>query len=90
MSSLELVAREGCPHCRTKRERESARGEDHEPRIWFDTLTRDWLVWQPLEEFDEGVTVPLGIGRYDARRAVVYRAAAALLFDSQQFHDEEL
>ena len=23
------------------------------PRIWFDTVMRDWLVWQPLEGFDE-------------------------------------
>jgi hypothetical protein len=90
MSCLELVAREGCPNCRTKRERESREHTDGEPRIWFDTLTRDWLVWQPLEDFDGGVTLPLGIGRFDARRAVVYRAAAALLFDSQQFQDEEL
>jgi hypothetical protein len=90
MSCLDLVAREDCPHCRTKRERGAQRAEDQEPRIWFDTIMRDWLVWQPLEDFDAGVTLPLGIGRYDARRAVVYRAAAALLFDSQQFHDEEL
>jgi hypothetical protein len=90
MSCLELVAREGCPHCRTLREREAVRHEEAEPRIWFDTITRDWLVWQPLEDFDDGVTLPLGIGRYDARRAIVYRAAAALLFDSQLFHDEGL
>ena len=90
MSCLELVAREGCPHCRTLREREAPCDEEQEPRIWFDTETRDWLVWQPLEGFDGGVTLPLGIGRFDARRAMVYRAAAALLFDSQLFHDEEL
>jgi hypothetical protein len=90
MSSLELVAREGCPHCRTHRERSSAGAHDQEPRIWFDTITRDWLVWQPLDDSGDGVTLPLGIGRYDARRAVVYRAAAALLFDSQQLADEEL
>src|SRR4051794_8040094 len=90
MSCLELVAREGCPHCRTRRERSAGRGEDHEPRIWFDTIMRDWLVWQPLEDSGDGVTLPLGIGRYDARRAVIYRAAAALLFDSQQVQDEEL
>jgi hypothetical protein len=90
MSCLDLIAREGCPHCRTKRERESVRGDGEEPRIWFDTLMRDWLVWQPLEEVGEGVTLPLGIGRYDARRALVYRAAAGLLFDQQHLHDEEL
>jgi hypothetical protein len=90
MSCLELVARESCPHCRTLRERGPERNDDDEPRIWFDTITRDWLVWQPLDDFGAGVTLPLGIGRYDARRAVVYRAAAALLFDSQQFHDEGL
>jgi hypothetical protein len=90
MACLDLVAREGCPHCRTRRERQAARSDEQEPRIWFDTITRDWLVWQPLEDCDEGVTLPLGIGRYDARRAVVYRAAAGLLFDTQQFQDEEL
>jgi hypothetical protein len=88
MSCLDLIAREGCPHCRTLREREAPEGDEHEPRIWFDTYTRDWLVWQPLEGWPEGVTLPLGIERFDARRATVYRAAAALLFDSQLFQDE--
>ena len=90
LSCLELIAREGCPCCRTRTERTADRGEDDEPRIWFDTLSRDWLVWQPLEGADGGVTLPLGIGRFDARRPLVYRAAAALLFDSQLFLDEGL
>jgi hypothetical protein len=47
-------------------------------------------VWQPLEGCSGGVTLPLGIGRFDARRAVVYRAAAGLLFDSELFLDEGL
>ena len=90
LACLELIAREGCPCCRTRHERAALRGEDDEPRIWFDTLSRDWLVWQPLEGADGGVTLPLGIGRFDARRPLVYRAAAALLFDSQLFLDEGL
>jgi hypothetical protein len=90
LACLELLAREGCPSCRTKQERSAQRGEDDEPRIWFDTITRDWLVWQPLTGADGGVTLPLGIGRFDARRPLVYRAAAALLFDSQLFLDEGL
>jgi hypothetical protein len=90
LACLELLAREGCPNCRTRHERAAVRGEDDEPRIWFDTQARDWLVWQPLMGADEGVTLPLGIGRFDARRPLVYRAAAALLFDSQLFLDEGL
>ena len=90
LACLELVAREGCPSCRTHQEREAVRSQSDEPRIWFDTLSRDWLVWQPLEGADGGVTLPLGIGRFDARRPLVYRAAAALLFDSQLFLDEGL
>ena len=90
LACLELLAREGCPNCRTRQERAAVRGEDDEPRIWFDTVSRDWLVWQPLEGADGGVTLPLGIGRFDARRPLVYRAAAALLFDSQLFLDEGL
>jgi hypothetical protein len=90
LACLELLAREGCPSCRTLQERGAIRSEDDEPRIWFDTLTRDWLVWQPLDGAEGGVTLPLGIGRFDARRPLVYRAAAALLFDSQLFQDEEL
>jgi hypothetical protein len=90
LACLELLAREGCPCCRTRQERIADRAEEEEPRIWFDTHTRDWLVWQPLDGADTGVTLPLGIGRFDARRPLVYRAAAALLFDSQLFLDEGL
>ena len=90
LACLELIAREGCPCCRTQTERNADRGGDDEPRIWFDTLSRDWLVWQPIEGAGDGVTLPLGIGRFDARRPLVYRAAAALLFDSQLFLDEGL
>lgn len=88
LACLELLAREGCPSCRTEQERAAVRGEDDEPRIWFDTRERDWLVWQPLPGASGGVTLPLGIGRFDARRPLIYRAAAALLFDSQLFQDE--
>ena len=90
LACLELIARESCPSCRTRLERSAVREHDEEPRIWFDTHLRDWLVWQPLDGSDGGVTLPLGIGRYDARRPLVYRAAAALLFDSQLFLDEGL
>jgi hypothetical protein len=90
MGMLDLIAREGCPTCRTERERATHRTDEDEPRIWFDTDTRDWLVWQPVEGCSGGVTMPLGIGRFDARRAVVYRAAAGLLFDSELFLDEGL
>jgi hypothetical protein len=88
LACLELLAREGCPSCRTEQERWAVRDDDDEPRIWFDTHVRDWLVWQPLEGASGGVTLPLGIGRFDARRPLIYRAAAALLFDSQLFQDE--
>jgi len=87
LACLELIGREGCPHCRTLRERDDGRDDD-EPCIWFDTQARDWVMWQPLDGFDAGVTLPLGIGRFDARRAIVYRAAASLLFDSEAFLDE--
>jgi hypothetical protein len=90
MACLDLVAREGCPNCRTLREREADRAPEDEPRIWYDTDSRDWLMWQPLEGCEGGVTLPLGIPRFDARRALVYRSAAALLFDSQLFLDEGL
>jgi hypothetical protein len=90
LACLELIAREGCPSCRSHTERHAPRGVDDEPRIWFDTHMRDWLVWQPLDGADGGVTLPLGIGRFDARRPLIYRAAAGLLFDSQLFLDEGL
>ena len=88
LACLELLAREGCPSCRSEQERNAERAEDGEPRIWFDTHVRDWLVWQPLEGAAGGVTLPLGIGRFDARRPLIYRAAAGLRFDSQLFQDE--
>jgi hypothetical protein len=88
LACLELVAKEGCPNCRAVRERTAVKGDDDEPRIWYDTEARDWLVWQGIEGADGGVTLPLGIGRFDTRRTVVYRAAAGLLFDSEMFLDE--
>lgn len=88
LACLDLVAREGCPSCRTRRERALER-EGEEPCVWYDTQSRDWMLWQPLGELEGGVTLPLGIGRFDARRAVVYRAAAGLLFDSELFLDGE-
>src|SRR2546429_632657 len=69
LSCLELIAREGCPHCRTLREREAPRDCDDEPRIWFDTMARDWLMWQPIKG-GAGGTMPLGIPRFDTRRAL--------------------
>jgi hypothetical protein len=89
LGCLDLVAREGCPNCRTRSERDAVRDDD-EPCIWFDTQARDWVLWQPLDGCEGGVSLPLGIGRFDARRALVYRAAANLLFDSQLFLDEGL
>jgi hypothetical protein len=90
LACLELISREGCPHCRTERERNAVRATSDEPRIWYDTASRDWLIWQPIDGCDDGVTLPLGIPRFDARRALVYRSAAGLLFDSQLFLDEGL
>jgi hypothetical protein len=88
LACLALVAREGCPNCRTRREREVPREDDAEPCIWFDVEMSDWVVWQAFDDGDGGVTLPLGIGRFDARRTMVYKAAATLLFDPQLFLDD--
>jgi hypothetical protein len=48
LGCLDLIAREGCPNCRTLHEREAQR-EGDEPCIWFDTRLRDWVLWQPLD-----------------------------------------
>jgi hypothetical protein len=88
LACLALIAREGCPNCRTRRERTVARSDDAEPCIWFDVEIADWVLWQSFDDGEGGVTLPLGIGRFDARRTMVYKAAATLLFDPQLFLDD--
>jgi hypothetical protein len=88
LDCLELVAGEGCPHCRTLRERHGEPDAGAEPRLWYDTGAGDWLLWQGVEDVPGGVTMPLGIGRYDAPRTAVYQSAAPLLFGSELFLDE--
>lgn len=88
LDHLEMVAREGCPHCRTLRERAGAAADEEEPRVWYDTDAGDWMLWQGIDDVSGGVTLPLGIGRYDAPRTAVYQAVAPLLFGSEQFLDE--
>jgi hypothetical protein len=56
--------------------------------IWYDTLTGDWLAWQPLTA--GGVTLPIGVGRYDADERQVLRAAARLHFDDGLDRDDLL
>jgi hypothetical protein len=77
---LERVADEGCPGCRSQAERAGAEEPADEPRLWFDTTAGEWVVSRPLGEPGESVTLPLGIGRYDADEGQLLRAAAELLF----------
>jgi hypothetical protein len=88
LACLELVAREGCPGCRSAAERDGVGRGDGEPRLWFDPDAGDWLLWQAVDGDDSGVTLPLGIGRFDVARAVVHQKAAPLLFGSGLLPDD--
>jgi hypothetical protein len=85
---LERILSTECPHCRSLRERSVCRDPDAPPVIWYDTLTGDWLAWQPLTA--GGVTLPIGVGRYDADERQVLRAAARLHFDDGLDRDDLL
>jgi hypothetical protein len=77
---VERVADEGCPHCRAQKERAGAGDGFEEPRLWYDTTAGDWVVWRPLGGPGNGVTLPLGISRYDVEEGHLLRAASDLLF----------
>jgi hypothetical protein len=77
---LDRVADEGCPHCRTGRERDGSGESLEEPRLWYDTTEGEWVVWRPLGGAGRGITLPLGISRYDADESSLLRTASELLF----------
>jgi hypothetical protein len=77
---LDRVADEGCAQCRSARERDGLRGAHDEPRLWYDTSAGEWVVWRPAGDPGHGVTLPLGISRYDADEGHLLRTASDLLF----------
>jgi hypothetical protein len=75
---VERISRHGCPHCRSLRERASRREPDAPPTVWYDTFLGEWVAWQPMP--GGGVTLPLGVSRYDADERRLLRAAADFHF----------
>jgi hypothetical protein len=80
LQCLDRLADEGCPHCRSERERAGAGEAGEEPRLWYDTTEGDWVVSRSLGGPGTGITLPLGIRRYDADEGQLLRAASSLLF----------
>jgi hypothetical protein len=44
--------------------------------LWFDCLSQDWQLWQPMGE--GGVSLPLGVGGFNRNPAEIINAARAL------------
>jgi hypothetical protein len=84
---LDRVADEGCPHCRSQQEREGTSHVSEEPRLWYDTTGGEWVVWRPLGGPGHGLTLPLGIARYDADEGQLLRAASDVLFGGRHWVD---
>ena len=80
LQCIHRVVEDGCPHCRSESERDGAGEAGGEPRLWYDTTAGEWVVWRPLGGAGNGVTLPLGISRYDADEGQLLRAASDLLF----------
>lgn len=88
---VERMASDGCPHCRSEREWASWVFRDEAPRLWYDTRTGEWVVWQAVEGTLDGVTLPLGLTRYDADMSLLFKLASdAVVGDSSRFEEDEL
>ena len=80
LGCLDRMADEGCPHCRAVKERGGCGDSLEEPRLWYDTTAGEWVVWRPLGGPGNGITLPLGISRYDVDESNLLRTASDLLF----------
>ena len=73
---IERIAATECPNCRTLRERSIERDPDGPPALWFDTVLAGWVAWMPVE--DGGVTMPVGLTRFDVNERQLLLAASGL------------
>jgi hypothetical protein len=76
---VERIGRDGCPHCRSLRERSVHRGPQERSTLWYDTSLGEWVAWQSIA--GGGVTLPIGVARYDADERQLLQAGAAILFE---------
>jgi hypothetical protein len=79
------TGRAACPGCATRQRRSEP--ATSEPAVWYDTLARDWVLRLPLSGTTAGALLPLEIGWFDADFSSVYRAAADILFASEDLDD---
>lgn len=87
---VERMSADGCPHCRSEREWASWVVQDDAPRLWYDTRTGEWVVWQAVEGTLDGVTLPLGLTRYDADASVLFRLASDAVVGDWSFEEDGL
>lgn len=78
---VELAAAEGCPSCVATMFRDGRLPPDSPPLTWYDPAADQWMLWQPLAETPEGVTVPIGLSGYDVSRVAIEVRVEQLLFD---------
>jgi hypothetical protein len=74
----------GCLNCQAKTIREHHGLPGEKTSAWFDTLTGEWLLWQPISE-DFGTNVSLGLPHFFYSPEEVEKAAHQLL--AQTKHD---
>jgi hypothetical protein len=77
---VELAAAEGCPSCVALMFRDGRLPPDSPPLTWYDPIEDQWMLWQPVDEVPEGVTLPLGLTGYDISRVAVEVRVEQLLF----------
>jgi hypothetical protein len=77
---VELAAAEGCPSCVSLMFREGRLPPDTPPLTWYDPIEDQWMLWQPVDNVPEGITLPLGLSGYDISRVAVEVRVEQLLF----------
>jgi hypothetical protein len=90
LRSLGRIVEGGCPRCLSIDEKAAADPPlGSEPRLWYDTGAREWMLTRRLEGSDDALVLPLGVGHFDAEGQELLRASLHFL-DDDLFREEDL
>jgi hypothetical protein len=89
LGALERIVEVGCPQCIAIDEKAGAAPpQGIEPRLWYDTDAREWMLTRRIEGSEEALVLPLGVGHFDAEGRELMQASLHF-FDDDLFREED-